>query len=189
MLIAVIVQPLRDFARFSRHFILKHDPEGYYASYSFRLYNAGDEIAAAHYIAAHTSAQQEVFDWGSDALYYLANRPNSSRFTFIMPLTLPGPYRAAYHAEVMRELMARPPAYIVSGISWDGLSKAEQDLKGFPAMAQFLNEGYSLEKSFGVVDIYIRRGLPHVAIDVGPQTGSKQRQVESVAASDHASRM
>ena len=156
MFAAVVKHPLSDVAKFAYYCGLKSDLQGYYASFNFRLYNAADEIAAARYIAAHTTSQQGVFIWGSDALYYLANRPNPSRFTFVMPLTLPGPYRAAYREEAISELMARPPTYFVTGISWDGLSKAETAMADFTAMASFLNQHYSLEKSIGVLNIYRR---------------------------------
>ena len=156
MFAAVVKHPLNDVAKFAYYYGLKRDLQGYYASFNFRLYNAADEIAAARYIAAHTTSQQGVFIWGSDALYYLANRSNPSRFTFVMPLTLPGPYRAAYREEAISELMARPPTYFVTGISWDGLSKAETAMADFTAMASFLNQHYSLEKSIGVLNIYRR---------------------------------
>ena len=158
MVAAVLKNPLSDVAKFAYYYGLKRDLVGYYASFNFRLYNAADEIAAARYIAEHTTPQQGVFIWGSDALYYLANRPNASRFTFVMPLTLPGPYRAAYRAEAISELMARPPTYFVTGIAWDGLSKAESAMTDFTAMASFLNQHYSLEKSIGVLNIYRLNG-------------------------------
>lgn len=180
MLAAVVKQPLRDIATFGYYSILKHDSEGYYASNDFRLYNAADEIAAARYIAAHTSPQQGVFIWGSDALYYLANRPNPSRFTFLMPLTLPGPYRAAYRAEAMRELMAHPPTYFVTGIAWDGLSKAVTAMADFPEMANFLSQDYSLEKSIGVLDLYRRRDeLGSADGDMRSQTVSASQDVST----------
>lgn len=77
-----------------------------------------------------------------------------------MPLTMPGPYRAAYRAEAMRNLQAHPPTYFVTGIAWDGLSKATTDLADFPMMASFLSHHYSLEKSFGILDVYRHRGEP-----------------------------
>jgi Dolichyl-phosphate-mannose-protein mannosyltransferase len=157
VLTAVVARPLRDVVRFGYYDALKQDPESFYAAYSFRLYNAADEIAVARYLAAHTRPQQGIFVWGSDAPYYLADRPNPSRFTFLMPLTLPGAYRAAYRAEAMHALNAHPPAYFVVGIAWDGLSKAGAKLADFPAMANFLSQHYSLEKSIGALDIYRRR--------------------------------
>ena len=155
---------MQDAARLGYYLILKRDPEGYNASHSFRLYNAGDEIAVARYVAAHSAPRQGLFIWGSDALYYLADRPNPTRFTFLMPLTMAGPYRAAYRAEVMRDLEARPPTYFVTGISWDGLSKATTELPNFPMMANFLSQKYYLEKSIGVLNVYRRRSEPTSAL-------------------------
>jgi hypothetical protein len=170
VLVALVKRPLRDVAIPFFNSVLKHDSKGYYSSYDFRLYNASDEIAAARYIAAHTDPQQKVFVWGSDALYYLANRPNASRFTFLMPLTMPGPYRANYRTEAMRELMDHPPTYFVTGIAWDGLSKAATELADFPAMANFLDQHYSLEKTIGVLDLYrLREQASSTSADVRSQ--------------------
>jgi hypothetical protein len=175
---AVLEHPLQDVVRFAKYSVLKHDWAAYNASYSFRLYNAADEIAAARYIAARSAPQQKLFIWGSDALYYLTDRPNPTRFTFLMPLTMPGPYRAAYRAEVMRELKANPPTYFVTGIAWDGLSKATTDLADFPAMASFLGQGYSLEKSIGILDLYRRRADAHTAaIDARSQRGGGRQDI------------
>lgn len=164
ILMAVVWHPMQDAAKLGYYLILKRDPEGYNASHSFRLYNAGDEIAVARYIAAHSGPQQGLFIWGSDALYYLADRPNPTRFTFLMPLTMPGPYRAAYRAEAMRDLKAHPPMYFVTGISWDGLSKATTELPDFPTMSNFLSQRYYLEKSIGILSIYRRRSEPSSAL-------------------------
>jgi hypothetical protein len=175
VLAAVVKAPLQEVARLGYYSIVRRDFDEYYSFYSLRLYNAADEIAAARYVAAHTRPDQGVFSWGSDALYFLADRPNPSRFTFVMPLTLPGPYRETYRAEAMRELTANPPTYFVSGIAWDGLSKAATELEDFPAMADFLKQHYSLEKSIGVLDIYRRRDEPSSAdftINVGRDLAS-----------------
>jgi hypothetical protein len=112
------------------------------------------------YIKARTKSDDGVFVWGNDATArYLADRPDPSRFTFEMPLSLQGPYLAQYRTEAMRELRARPPTYFIVGINWWGQDTKEQSVAKFPEMATFLGQGYSLEKSFGVLDLY-RRNAP-----------------------------
>ena len=160
----VCALPLHDTAKFLYYFGVKHAPERYYASFHYGPYNAADERAAARYIAAHTNADEGVFVWGNDAtIRYLANRPNPSRFTFEMPLTLQGPYLARYRAEAMRELLTRPPTYLVVGVTWLGVTK-EESLGNFPELAAFLHAHYHLEKSFGFDDLYRRNAPPEVGV-------------------------
>ena len=164
----VLALPMYDATKSIYYLALKRDPGRYYASYSFvvdgaALYNAENERAAARYIAAHTKPDDGVFIWGNDAtVRYLANRPNPSRFTAEMPLSLPGGYLERYRAEAMRELRARPPTYFVVGINWWRPDTREQTLAKFPELSAFLKQGYSLEKSFGILDLY-RRKAPHEA--------------------------
>jgi hypothetical protein len=178
VLAAVVKQPLTEVARLGYYSILKRDFDEYYSLYTLRLYNAGDEIAAARYVAAHSSTNQGLFVWGSDALYFLADRPNPSRFTFAMPLTLPGPYREAYRSEAMRDLTARPPTYFVTGIAWDGLSKAATEIADFPALADFFKQHYSLEKSIGLLDLYrLRDDARGSDVDTNSQTLNASQDV------------
>jgi hypothetical protein len=70
----------------------------------------------------------------------------------------------------MRELMDHPPTYFVTGIAWDGLSKAATELADFPAMANFLDQHYSLEKTIGVLDLYrLREQASSTSADVRSQ--------------------
>jgi hypothetical protein len=154
----VCAPPLYDASKAIYYFGIKRSPERYYASFHFYIYNAEDEQEAARYIDEHTKSSDGIFVWGNDATVpYLANRPNPSRFTFEMPLSLPGSYLERYRDEAMRELRANPPAYFVVGINWWGADTKEQSLAKFPDMAAFLSQGYSLEKSFGVLDLYRRK--------------------------------
>ncbi|MGE3142319.1 MAG: hypothetical protein AB7L65_03275, partial [Hyphomonadaceae bacterium] len=154
----VLAQPMRDAAKAAYYFIVKREPEGFYNSYAFGPYNAADERAAARHIAARSGPEDGVFIWGNDAtVRYLAGRPNPTRFSFEMPLNLPGAYRDAYRAEAMQGLQAHPPAYIVLGVTWIwmGVSKA-QSMADFPEFAAFLHDHYTLETSFGALDLYRR---------------------------------
>jgi hypothetical protein len=153
----VCALPLYGAVKCVYYLAVKRAPEIYYASFQFQNYNAADEQAAAQYIRAHTDSADGVFVWGNDAtIRYLADRPNPSRFTFEMPLSLRGPYLARYRAEAMRDLLARMPAYFVVGVNWWTGDTKGQSLAKFPAMAAFLKQDYRLEKSFGVIDVYRR---------------------------------
>lgn len=161
----VCALPFYDAAKCIYYLAVKRAPESYYASYQFnadavvdrRTYNAADELAAARYIEARTKPDDGVFVWGNDATVpYLANRPNPSRFTFEMPLSLQGPYLARYRAEALNQLRTRPPAYFVLGINWWSSDTKEQSIAKFPELASFLAKSYSREKSFGILDLYRR---------------------------------
>jgi hypothetical protein len=159
----VCVPPFYDVAKSIYYLAVKRSPDSYYSSFHYFGYNAEDERTAATYIKAHTKPDDGVFVWGNDATVgYLAERPNPSRFTFEMPLSLSGPYLEPYRAQAMRELCNHPPVYFVVGLNWAwfmGASK-EQALANFPQMATFLSQNYSLEKSFGVLDVYRNRLAP-----------------------------
>jgi Dolichyl-phosphate-mannose-protein mannosyltransferase len=152
----VCALPMHDTAKFFYYFGLKHSPQGYYGSFHYGPYNAADERASASYIIAHTTPGQGVFVWGNDAtIRYLSGRPNPTRFTMEMPLVMKGTYLDQYQAEAMRGLISHPPTYIVVGVTWYGNPK-EESLATFPAFDAYLHQNYTLEKSFGVDDIYRR---------------------------------
>lgn len=153
--VEVCAPPLREAVKCIYYLAVKHDPDGYYSAFQVYIYNAEDEQAAARYIKAHTKPDDGVFVWGNDAtVQYLADRRNPSRFTFEMPLSLPGSYLERYRAEAIREVRARPPTYFLVGINWWGSDTKEQSLAKFPEMDAFLKQDYSLEKSFGALDLY-----------------------------------
>lgn len=160
VLAGVSGRPARDVMKLAYYRIFQDDPQSYYSSYNFRMYNSADEIAAASYIAENSDPAEGVYIWGSDStVAYLADRPSSSRFTFSMPLTMAGEYRDDYRAQVIQQLTMRPPTYFVVGITWDGLGTSLSTLADFPEMAIFLDDNYIFEKQFGVIDIYrLRRG-------------------------------
>jgi hypothetical protein len=161
----VCALPFYDVSKFIYYFVIKRNPDLYYASFQFvpdggvagRTYNVAAEMMAARYIAEHTKPDDGVFVWGNDAsVRYLADRPNPTRFTYEIPLSLDGPYRAAYRSEAMEALRARPPVYFVVGLNWWAADTKAQSLSKFPELAAFLSRGYHLERSIGGLDLYRR---------------------------------
>jgi hypothetical protein len=151
----VCAQPLLAAVRSVYFLDIKHTPDAYYASFQFEKYNSEDQIAAARYIRAHTNPRDGVFVWGNDATArYLTNRPNPTRFTFEMPLSLQGAYRARYRIEVMQQLRVHPPTYFMVGMNWWNTDTKQQSLEKFPDLNTFLNQNYHLETSFGNLDLY-----------------------------------
>lgn len=129
----------------------------YLTRFQFQTYVASDEVLAAQYIRDHTRPEEGMFVWGIDAtVAFLSDRPNPSRFTFNMPLSSAGTFREAYRQEVLTNLAAAPPTYIVVGSPWQTYRTKEDTLGEFPEFAAVLRNGYALERSFGYVDLYRR---------------------------------
>lgn len=168
ILAASIARPVRDIVKLGYYAGYKKSWDAYYGTYGFRLYNSRDEIDAARYIKAHTGPGDGVYIWGSDAtVSYLADRPDPVRFTFAMPLSMPGQYREAYRQQAMRQLTANPPTYFIVGIDWQGLASGLQSLDDFPAMSAFLARNYHLEKRIGVISLYRLQNQPDAAPPAG----------------------
>jgi len=149
----VAASPAHNVVRWTMYVAGIDSADTFYGRYQFYAYHVRDEVAAAAYIAAHTTPDQGLFVWGNDAtVSYLSGRPNPTRFTFDLPLSLDSPYRPQYRAEAMRALSENPPAYVVVGLPWSG-NKAKT-LPEFPEFVALLNERYVLDRSFGILDVY-----------------------------------
>lgn len=161
----VCAVPFYDVAKAAYYLGLKHSPELYYSSYSYRPggnveeqnYNVADEMAAARYIAANSAPDDGLFVWGNNATAeYLADRPNPTRFLMEMPLSVDGPYRPQYRAEAMEGLTANPPLFIIVGINWWTSKSRAEVLGDFPEFKAFLDDNYRYDRSFGAIDLYRR---------------------------------
>jgi len=132
----------------------------YYAAHTASWFVAGDVVNAAKYICERTNPGDGLAVFGNEALLnFLSGRANPTRFLAGGSLTLGGPnsIRNAYRQEYIRGLQRTPPAYIVLGMAFNGTK--ERALQGFPQLEQFLRERYSLEKSFGYLDLYHENAL------------------------------
>jgi hypothetical protein len=117
-------------------------------------FSAGDDMAAAEYIRANTSAADRVAILGYDApAIFLSGRTNATRFSYALPLVgwrSSQAVRSKYQKEFMSR-MADPPIYMVVGVLFPDKQKA---LQLFPEFVDLLNRRYVLERSFGEVDLY-----------------------------------
>jgi hypothetical protein len=155
----VSVVPAREIYRLGGGVAGLYSTESQYDRYWFMSYVVGDQIRAAQHIEANTRPDDSVFVWGVDAAArYLSGRPNATRFVFNMPLTEKSPYLSAYRQEMMRELAARPPAYIIIGLPWE-MDATKASFHAFEAFSEFVAQGYTLEKKIGMLDLY-RRNTP-----------------------------
>jgi hypothetical protein len=117
-----------------------------------------DVVETADYLAARTGEDEPIFVWGHYAMiYYLANRPNPTRFINDPPLSLPHGRQAEWRQEVMIDLATVPPTYIV--IATDDTTDfepktSEEQLSDFPALADFITSRCQLETTIGSFELY-----------------------------------
>ncbi len=156
LLAQVVIEPARDVLHWSK-MARGGNMQAYYSEYVFNeVYSAGDMVAAARYVRSRTGVNDSLFVWGNDAIIrFLANRPDATRFTHVLPLKAPGPLRAGSRAELMRDLAAAPPAYILIGTPWPAGDKRNA-LAIYPTFTAFLTERYVLEATIGKVNLYRR---------------------------------
>jgi hypothetical protein len=135
----------------------------YYASHVAAAYVAGDDMKASAYIRERTSSADTVAVYGNNAdINFLSGRRNPTRFVFALPLTAGGrtPYKTQYRGEYIAGLHRHPPAYLVMGVPWGGLTKDEA-IRDFPELRTFLAGDYHLESHFGSLDLYRWNAQPH----------------------------
>ena len=122
----------------------------YYAffnAYPKHDYSFPADYEAAQYISQHTRRDDPVYVLGGtdSVIFFLAQRQPASRFVFSWFLFSATHGRSAlaadYRAELLTDLQARTPKYIVTIHALDSFRE-------FPAIHRFLDEHYRLEKAF-----------------------------------------
>lgn len=116
-------------------------------------------VETAEYLAEHTGANEPIFVWGHYAMiYYLADRPNPTRFSNDPPLSLPHGRLEKWRQEVAEDLSADPPAYIVVATDdttgFEQLTSEEQ-LAAFDALDILIAERYLFETMIGGFELYV----------------------------------
>jgi hypothetical protein len=157
ILASLSVQPATDIANWLRLQTGVFSPEKYYAQFTLGQYSAADQIAAAHYIQAHTSSGDRIAVFGYEApVVYLSGRANATRFGYALPLvgvqSSPAA-KARYRREFLSGLTQRP-VYIIVGLL---LLNQSDPAKVFPEFADVLARDYRLDQTFGPVHLYRAR--------------------------------
>jgi hypothetical protein len=141
-------------------------PEQYWAR--FGRPQRGDfsflaDVWAADCIRRQTRPGDPVYIWGFEPLtLFLAGRRAPTRFVFAVPLVSPWtPSR--WRDELIRDLKARPPA-LFGVMRHDAIPHASgrrddsaAQLNGFPALREFLRQGYRYETTIEDLTLYRRR--------------------------------
>lgn len=123
----------------------------------------------AAYLRAHTAPGEPVQVWGYESLvYFLADRPASSRFQMTHPLVMrePGGSLSAmqqrWRDEFIADVQAHPPAYVAVVRDdrwwWSPEERSSEELVAdFPEWQRVITSDYELERSIGRFLVYRRR--------------------------------
>lgn len=110
-----------------------------------------EALKIAEYLQAHSSAQERVAVMGSEPeIYFYAHRHSATGYIYTYPLVEDQPYGRVMQAEMIREVEAVQPlfvVYVLSRDSWD--TRAGADTYIFDWTDAYLKNHYSL---VGVAD-------------------------------------
>ena len=133
-------------------------------------YNLSADRDVALEVRSRTSSQDPIFVWGFEpAIYWLAERTPSSRFIYDVPQRTEW-QRGYARAELMRDLVKRPPALIIvqhndvfPAVTGHVLD-SHDELPGFPELEHVIDDDYEFVKRIEDFDLYQRRKDPSEAL-------------------------
>ena len=98
----------------------------------------------AAWIAERTSPDDRVAVFGSEPqILFLAGRRSATGHVYMYPLLEPQPDARAMQEEMMREVVAARPAFVVSvRVPTSGVRREDSDARILDEMAAFLRDGY-----------------------------------------------
>jgi hypothetical protein len=133
------------------------------------VYDFTETYEAAAYLKGHTAPDEPIQVWGYESfVYFLADRPASSRFQMTNPLVMHTPegrltpMQERWRDEFIDAVTARPPAYIavLRDDRWwwaPDEQSSEELLDDFPAWKAIITSRYELDHQIGRFLIYQRR--------------------------------
>lgn len=139
------------------------DRDAFYANYPWArpISHYDGQIRVIEYLRENSTPKDGVFIWGSEPLiYFLAQRNPPTRFVSnlgLLSLWTP----PAWRLELMRDLQASPPKYMiveredwVPMISFNFLDSEEYLQQRFPALSRFVTDRYQKVADFKAFVIY-----------------------------------
>ncbi len=117
---------------------------------------------AAAYLAEHTNKDERVLVWGFNVLMnYLADRPSPSRFGYNLAFTRRSrhPFLEPYQRELVGDLRATPPTYIVMSDQDQHalMARSSKDFLGdFAELKAFVDGNYRLEATVAGYEMWRR---------------------------------
>ena len=123
----------------------------YRDSFGMGSYGFGAMERIAAHIRARTAPGDPILVWGFESgLYFLADRPASTRFGFLYPLVRGGgtPLEARYLAEFSASLQTNPPVYaVIFQQSYDEAALPAANREALGALWSLLERCYVLDAS------------------------------------------
>jgi 4-amino-4-deoxy-L-arabinose transferase-like glycosyltransferase len=120
-----------------------------------------EAIGAADYIRAHTATDMPIAILGSEPeIYFYAHRHSATPYIYMYGLMEPQPYALKMQTDVIRDLEASRPAYIVdvdSSTSW--LRRDNSNDRIFDWWSDYQSQHYELAESIHDLSIYRRLGI------------------------------
>jgi hypothetical protein len=120
------------------------------------VYGANPFVEApeiARYLAARTSPDDRIAVFGSEPeIYFYANRKSATGYIYTYALMEPQPYASRMQDEMMREIEAAAPTYVVAvliGTSW--LARPSSDQRIITWFQRYMSACY---EPVGIVDIH-----------------------------------
>jgi len=145
----------------------RSNAEQFYAHYPapHPLEHLGGQMAVIDYLKQHARPDDKIYVWGAHPLiYYLTGLDTVTRFIPNLPLmAVWGP--PSWRAELIRDLMASPPAFIIVArhddifpVTFTHLD-SEGYLKEFPALNALIAGSYRQVAGFPDFAVYQRTGV------------------------------
>ncbi len=133
-----------------------------FKSYYNQSFRFRSNWTAVEHIVAHSSPDESVLVWGFEPMInYLSDRRSPTRFGYNYPVIASRgtPFEESYRSQIMRELAADPPRYVVVGVG-DRNSlmprSSRDELLDFEPLSRLLRTQYELERSIKGFDLWRR---------------------------------
>ncbi len=153
VLLHAAVRPLADVGAWIAHVVRGTSAIEYYGHFGVPQ----ADVAAAEYIAAHTTEQDRVLAWGwNPMIYFVSGRRTPGRFGYSMPLLQDptSPRCQAYQREFMSEVRSHTPVYIIEDPRAVALLGGNYDRGNFKEFDEFVSQHYRRETQIGELILY-----------------------------------
>jgi hypothetical protein len=153
VLVHATVHPAFEVLNWASYVTGVRDKAAYYDTFGV----PGNDLRMVERLQAESRPGDRLFvmAWNAEILYATGLEP-VSRFGYSLPFWMGGgsEFQARYRREVMEDLGARTPHFIVVATQAVPLVGRIAGLEEFPEFVRFLNEGYVQDAAFGDLTLY-----------------------------------
>ncbi len=125
--------------------------------------DSGVTREVADYLASHSRPADTALVWGLEPLInFRARRRAPTRFIYAATLGVPGPYREGYRAELLRDVTADPPRYVVvveGDQGWTPFTGQDSlaQLREWRELNDWFERHYLEETTIGPFRVHVRK--------------------------------